>query len=241
MSAETRTRIVPKSPQLAEIGRRRTPIVGREHHEGVPGYPQCVQGVENIPDRGIHLGHEIAVGIGLGASDEFRGRHGRRVGRSQGQIEKEGSSIDRPGLGAKFNPRQGFTTKPRMHLLMTKIRTDQPGAPHLRAWTRRNPVTRHRRRSILIQVHKRRHIQGGADAEEPVKSMRQRTSPERLTEIHFLQFLTRAHPIHPQMPLPNHPGGVTLLFEKPRHRQPPRLDQAWIIPVQHTRLEFPPP
>ena len=241
VTAVTSTRIVPKSPQLAEIGRRRTTIVRRENHQCIPRNPERIELIENVSHRRIHLHHEITVRIGSRPPDEFRSGNSRRVRRSQGQVEEKRRTVRRPGACPRLDPRQRLLPKPRMNLLMPEIRPDHPRPPHLRPRTRRNPVTRHRRRSILTQVHERGHVQGGADSEEPVKSMSQGAAPERLTEIHILQFLTRAHPIHTQVPLPHHAGRITLPLQKPRHRQPPRLDQAWIIAVQHTRLEFPPP
>lgn len=126
VTAETGTRIMPKSPQLAQIGRRRTAIVRRENHQCIPRNPERIQRTENVAHRRIHLHHEIPVRVGSRPPSEFRSGNGRCVGRRQSQVEEKRRTVHRPGACPRLDPRQRLLPKPRMHRLMPEIRPDHP-------------------------------------------------------------------------------------------------------------------
>lgn len=169
VTAETGTRIMPKSPQLAQIGRRRTAIVRRENHQCIPRNPERIQRTENVAHRRIHLHHEIPVRVGSRPPSEFRSGNGRCVGKTP--EPSRGKTAYRPPPGRVPATRSKTTppaeTEDAPPHAGNPARSPRP--PHLRPRTRRDPVTRHRRRSILTQVHERRHIQRSTNPQKPIK------------------------------------------------------------------------
>jgi hypothetical protein len=75
--------------QILQPDIRGAPVVGGEDHERVVRHPILVERVEQPPDDGIGLHHEVGIGIESASTLPRLVDGQRRVGRGQRRVEKK--------------------------------------------------------------------------------------------------------------------------------------------------------
>ena len=218
-----------------DVGGGGEAVIRRKNDESVFREAVFLKGGEEEADVGVDLGDEVAVGRGVSFSRKLARRQNRRVWCGEWEVEKEGLAV--AGGGAFSKEREGLFDETGLHVFHLKIGPDRAAAPQFGHRAVGDGSRGHGGGAIVGQPHVRRHIEGCADAEEAVEAIGERAVGEGLGEIDVFELSARARPIEAKVPFAEDGGGVAVFAEEARDSGTVRLDERWVVTLQHALFQ----
>ena len=214
-------------------------VVAGEDDERVVGDARSLQSVQHLADRPVGLKHKVAVITRLGFTFEFRRRHDGKMGRREGQIEKERL----PGLRVCLDPTHRATGQFGQDVLLLPARQHETGAVKAARAPRvpqgRNAegaiildktigrMVRHLHTEVIIKTARRRAVGDGPGQVQVVQAVR--VVARRLAVLH--------RPIPAEVPLADAGRRVAVLLQQRGHGWTVGVDEGLRPPREHGALE----
>ena len=233
VAAQGAVGLVSLGDEFLDLGGGGTAVVRGEQDQGVPLESVLLQGLEDLEHVGVHLLHEVGIGIDAAAALPLLGRNDRSVRRGEGDVGEEGFA----GLGV-LRPLTDVTDEPGgdagLYVDGVEVRARGTGAqPGLGGGGGLGGAT-------SLDPDEGRHVQGGADAEELIESAVERSAlhlarpvdfvgvGRRFGEIAAVVGITAAlqGPADAEMPLAEHGGAIAGRLQKVGDGLPLRSDQG---------------
>ena len=139
--------------------------------------------------------------------------------------------------GAFGKEREGFFDETGLHVFHLKIGSNRAAAPQFGDGAVGDDGRGHGGGAVVGQPHVGRHVEGCADTEEAVEAIGERAVGEGLGEIDVFELSAGPRPIEAKVPFAEDGGGVAVFAEEARDGGTVRLDERWVVTLQHALFQ----